>query len=736
MCLQEEAVKNRTHLLPSKKTRVSIHPFDDRQSNDLPEAFQMAATESFTQQDEQFCLEACTWGDDSPNGNDSSRGKSSRKRKSSGGTSSQFFDPDAFSGISSTGKTARLSERKENSMGCLARKFIQMFLLGRSFLSLEEAAALLSSPSNGTNAKHKTTVRRLYDIANVMCVLRIIEKVPVTNSRKPAYQWCGVANVPMLDGISRRAAATASDGELKLAHRKKKKSKETKEGCFAMTEQLEMVLSRIEASENNCRDKGVKLAIPEPRCAVSKVNSLRYFPRHAEVFGYENTSNIQSELPTRSNDEGCNRIHESESFGVANENNHHGEASSKENNEEEERNQPIESIAPMTFGSNMQCDDDDYFLQDVGMFGNMVVDDDDVYEDPFTSPYSDRDTSFGFGSSKHGAHRSPPPTVKASCPSNRVNHSCGFVSPQMRNIFTEKPINVENTESKRQKISHADIDASSEKNQIVHEGMVSMIAATVGGTTPIHKPQQISYPAAAKTPMDLTSPNPDITADKVVETPFGSNTGTPFNVHFNTPFADMSTPSAQSAQKRQAADARINALFDSACQSSHGGTEAATCESVRGPAHTDEPAGQYGATTKVKNTACTTATENPTGTKMSSSMASESTSTSYKDQQSMSSLQTHANNMLSKKGSSPCPATDLFSKFTEAAATQKLASAVSGAHLQETKEESTEITSGQNGVKSAAACELYDTEGFTIARRNAGSRASNYSTRSTSSDEE
>ncbi len=48
-------------------------------------------------------------------------------------------------------------------------------------------------------------VRRLYDIANVLRSLKLIEKVHVTEERgrKPAFEWVGPEEFPQVKGITR-----------------------------------------------------------------------------------------------------------------------------------------------------------------------------------------------------------------------------------------------------------------------------------------------------------------------------------------------------------------------------------------------------------------------------------------------------------------------------------------------------------------------------------------------------
>lgn len=58
-------------------------------------------------------------------------------------------------------------------------------------LLVQAAATLLGKSAQGLEgSKLKTKVRRLYDIANILSSLHLIEKVQTT-SRKPAFKWLG-----------------------------------------------------------------------------------------------------------------------------------------------------------------------------------------------------------------------------------------------------------------------------------------------------------------------------------------------------------------------------------------------------------------------------------------------------------------------------------------------------------------------------------------------------------------
>lgn len=41
-------------------------------------------------------------------------------------------------------------------------------------------------------SKMKTKVRRLYDIANILQSLHLLEKTQLADSRKPAFRWLGI----------------------------------------------------------------------------------------------------------------------------------------------------------------------------------------------------------------------------------------------------------------------------------------------------------------------------------------------------------------------------------------------------------------------------------------------------------------------------------------------------------------------------------------------------------------
>lgn len=84
---------------------------------------------------------------------------------------------------------AKVKKRKK-SLGQLCIQFIELFVKGCSEISLEQAGVVLSSSSSFEYHKMKTKIRRLYDIANVLQALNLIEKV-ILHNNKPGFRWLG-----------------------------------------------------------------------------------------------------------------------------------------------------------------------------------------------------------------------------------------------------------------------------------------------------------------------------------------------------------------------------------------------------------------------------------------------------------------------------------------------------------------------------------------------------------------
>ncbi|XP_029904500.1 transcription factor E2F8 [Myripristis murdjan] len=99
-------------------------------------------------------------------------------------------------------KAASVNSRKDKSLRVMSQKFVMLFLVSSPrVVSLDVAAKILIGEDQAADQdknKFKTKVRRLYDIANVLRSLKLIEKVHVTEERgrKPAFEWVGPEEFP------------------------------------------------------------------------------------------------------------------------------------------------------------------------------------------------------------------------------------------------------------------------------------------------------------------------------------------------------------------------------------------------------------------------------------------------------------------------------------------------------------------------------------------------------------
>lgn len=91
-------------------------------------------------------------------------------------------------------KQSRRKNTKENSLGMISQKFIQMFLLGNETVELSATCEKIfgkdENLSEGDYKKMiKTKIRRMYDIANVMTSLGFVRKA-TDKTQKSAFHWC------------------------------------------------------------------------------------------------------------------------------------------------------------------------------------------------------------------------------------------------------------------------------------------------------------------------------------------------------------------------------------------------------------------------------------------------------------------------------------------------------------------------------------------------------------------
>ncbi|URE15585.1 E2F/DP family winged-helix DNA-binding domain [Musa troglodytarum] len=124
--------------------------------------------------------------------------------------------------------------RKEKSLGLLTRNFVKLFLTSDvDTISLDEAARLLLgdiSDLSNMRSYNAAKVRRLYDIANVLSSMNLIEKIQV-EARKPAFRWLGTEGKTKTDTVSKKPGkAQMRSDDLKECNLTAQKQLSTKSG--------------------------------------------------------------------------------------------------------------------------------------------------------------------------------------------------------------------------------------------------------------------------------------------------------------------------------------------------------------------------------------------------------------------------------------------------------------------------------------------------------------------------
>ncbi|KAJ1696086.1 hypothetical protein LUZ63_004598 [Rhynchospora breviuscula] len=100
--------------------------------------------------------------------------------------------------VNSAGSGAKpaLEQRREKSLGLLTQNFVRLFITtDADTISLDEAAKILLGDAHDA-VNMRTKVRRLYDIANVLSSMNLIEKTHHAETRKPAFRWLGLEGRP------------------------------------------------------------------------------------------------------------------------------------------------------------------------------------------------------------------------------------------------------------------------------------------------------------------------------------------------------------------------------------------------------------------------------------------------------------------------------------------------------------------------------------------------------------
>ncbi|GAB4845601.1 E2F transcription factor-like E2FE [Ancistrocladus abbreviatus] len=93
--------------------------------------------------------------------------------------------------VTCSSASSKPDTRREKSLGLLTKNFVKLFLCSDvDLISLDDAAKVLLGDAHNSSLR-RTKVRRLYDIANVLSSMDLIEKTHHPETRKPAFRWLG-----------------------------------------------------------------------------------------------------------------------------------------------------------------------------------------------------------------------------------------------------------------------------------------------------------------------------------------------------------------------------------------------------------------------------------------------------------------------------------------------------------------------------------------------------------------
>ncbi|CAJ2664422.1 unnamed protein product [Trifolium pratense] len=103
------------------------------------------------------------------------------------------------------------NDRREKSLALLTQNFVKLFVCSNlEMISLDDAARLLLGDAYNSSTM-RTKVRRLYDIANVLTSMNLIEKTHTTDTRKPAFRWLGLKGKTWNEASLSRKRAFGND---------------------------------------------------------------------------------------------------------------------------------------------------------------------------------------------------------------------------------------------------------------------------------------------------------------------------------------------------------------------------------------------------------------------------------------------------------------------------------------------------------------------------------------------
>ncbi|XP_022137637.1 E2F transcription factor-like E2FE isoform X3 [Momordica charantia] len=159
--------------------------------------------------------------------------------------------------VPKSSSSLKTDNRREKSLALLTQNFVKLFICSHvNMISLDEAARLLLGDGHNSSIM-RTKVRRLYDIANVLSSMNLIEKTHTTDTRKPAFRWLGVRgkvkNEPTVLPESRKRAfgTDVTNVSYKKTKAENSTTHESLTHCLNMQKQVQCENSSQEGSQNS-----------------------------------------------------------------------------------------------------------------------------------------------------------------------------------------------------------------------------------------------------------------------------------------------------------------------------------------------------------------------------------------------------------------------------------------------------------------------------------------------------
>ncbi|CAL1357884.1 unnamed protein product [Linum trigynum] len=159
--------------------------------------------------------------------------------------------------------------KREKSLWLLTQNFVKLFLCSdEDLITLDTAATTLLGDALSSTAM-RTKVRRLYDIANVLASMNLIEKTHHPESRRPAFRWVGWrGNNVALDPVKFQATKRTFGTEITNFS-----SKKNRLGCIDQNHVIAPVLKISQDSQNKIHGSNLK-----PKTEEGKSKSFVFGP--------------------------------------------------------------------------------------------------------------------------------------------------------------------------------------------------------------------------------------------------------------------------------------------------------------------------------------------------------------------------------------------------------------------------------------------------------------------------